>query len=401
MRACSQSGVRLRSQDHQRSKGEVQKKRCCQVSFADKPAPSQSANPEMPSDEEGSEGRDSDLGELPELKPAVASFLWGSPETSSNEGKEMPPEPTVLDFVEWVHWKAERCDTPIWWMELSTVPGEDNTRKLARQVRASFKLPQQLQELDAERATLQAPPAPPCLHRQRFMPQADSIFASWDIREVPREKVVTYARALQYWVELNDLPTGGKPCLLAESVLELREEVKWYLTFTDEEVFQGVAIPEVEEEESLTTSSPTDIPKIPPVLELQPKERTPKFVGWEKCYTLPGQWLLPGWPPQPTQTLRPRGRSHQLSWMTPVRSPICIPKAPSQPEPSPPARTLALVRPPTPPQGFVGVKACLKMLELVEIDQEVPVGMLSIGLVMTLGISSISSSCIVKDDATV
>ena len=44
--------------------------------------------------------------------------------------------------------------------------------------------------------------------------------------------------------------------------------------------------------------------------------------------------------------------------------------------------------------------ACLKMLELVEVDQEAPMGTLSIGLVMTLGISSISSSRVVKDDAT-
>ena len=36
----------------------------------------------------------------------------------------------------------------------------------------------------------------------------------------------------------------------------------------------------------------------------------------------------------------------------------------------------------------------------MEIDQEAPVGMLSIGLVMTPGISSVSSSHIVKDDAT-
>ena len=40
------------------------------------------------------------------------------------------------------------------------------------------------------------------------------------------------------------------------------------------------------------------------------------------------------------------------------------------------------------------------MPDLVEVDQEVPVGTLSIGLVMTLGISSISSSHVVKDDAT-
>ena len=67
------------------------------------------------------------------------------------------------------------------------------------------------------------PPAPPCLHWQRFMPLADSIFACRDIREVPREKVVAYTRALQYWAEQNDLPTGGKPHLLAKSLLELRE----------------------------------------------------------------------------------------------------------------------------------------------------------------------------------
>ena len=193
----------------------------------------------------------------------------------------MPPEPTILDFAEWVPWKVERCDTPSWWMELSTVPGEDNTRKLARQVRSSFGLPQWLQELDAGRATLQAPPALPCLHQQSFIPPPDSIFASCDIREVPREKVVAYARALQYWAEQNDLPTGGESPLLSKSVLELREEVKWNLTFSNEEIFQGEAIPEADEERSSTTPSPTNIPKTPPVPEPQPKGRTPKFVGWD------------------------------------------------------------------------------------------------------------------------
>ena len=42
-----------------------------------------------------------------------------------------------------------------------------------------------------------------------------------------REKTVAYACALHYWAEKTDLPTGGKPCLLAESVKELwgRDEV--------------------------------------------------------------------------------------------------------------------------------------------------------------------------------
>ena len=43
--------------------------------------------------------------------------------------------------------------------------------------------------------------------------------------------------------------------------------------------------------------------------------------------------------------------------------------------------------------------AYLKMPELIEIDQEVPMGALSTGMVMMLGMSSISSSRIVTDDA--
>ena len=108
-----------------------------------------------------------------------------------------------------------------------------------------------MQELDSREATLQAPPALPCLCQKKFMPPANSIFACRDIQEIPREKVVAYARALQYWAEQNNPPTRGEPCLLAESVLELREEVRWYLSFTNEEVFNGVPLPGEEEEESL------------------------------------------------------------------------------------------------------------------------------------------------------
>ena len=43
----------------------------------------------------------------------------------------------------------------------------------------------------------------------------------------------------------------------------------------------------------------------------------------------------------------------------------------------------------------MGVMACLKMPELMEVDQEVPMGTMSIGLVTTPRISSISSSHVV------
>ena len=43
---------------------------------------------------------------------------------------------------------------------------------------------------------------------------------------------------------------------------------------------------------------------------------------------------------------------------------------------------------------------CLKLPEPVEVDQEVPMGSLSIELVTTLEISSISSSHVIRDDTT-
>ena len=49
------------------------------------------------------------------------------------------------------------------------------------------------------------------------------------------------------------------------------------------------------------------------------------------------------------------------------------------------------------PCGFSGVTACLCTPGLVEVDLKAPVGIMPIGLVATPGISSVSSSHIVKD----
>ena len=86
----------------------------------------------------------SDLEEPPELRPEVASFLRGSLETSGDEGDVTPPDPAVLEFSQWVPWKAKKCETPDWWSKLLAVPGMEDYRKLAREVWASFWLPQQM-----------------------------------------------------------------------------------------------------------------------------------------------------------------------------------------------------------------------------------------------------------------
>ena len=162
MRACSGTERRCRDRDSQES-GERRKKRRCQVSLSSQPATSQSASPDMLHGRMGSEGKDSDLGEPPQLKAEVASFLEGSSKMLEDKDEEMLPEPSIYKSAEWVQWKAEKCEIPDWWAELSTVP-EENTGRLAREVRASFQLPRHMHELDPKEALFHAPLAPPSLH---------------------------------------------------------------------------------------------------------------------------------------------------------------------------------------------------------------------------------------------
>ena len=216
------------------------RKRWGQVSFATPLTSGQSAEPDLPQGKTGSGSKDSDLGDPPKLKAEVASFLQGSSEMS---GVENPPlEPPVSQPADWVRWRAEECNLPTWWRELTAVQGED-AKTLAREVRASFQFPWHRHELDPMEAPYHATPAPPCLRQWRFMPPGQSTFASQDIREIPREKTVAYAWALQYYVEWSNLLRRSQPCLLAESVLELREEVGFYLSSRMKKSFKGWTSP--------------------------------------------------------------------------------------------------------------------------------------------------------------
>ena len=145
---------------------------------------------------------------------------------------------------------------------------------------------------EGDEVPLPFPPAPPCLLRNRFQLPPNTIFACLDIREIQREKTIAYAHALQYWVEKSDPPAGVQTCQLAESVKELREEMRCYLSFMDKEVCKGVTPPEgtptslVEESQPPSeTATPVIAPKESTAKETpqEPaKEREcPKFPGWE------------------------------------------------------------------------------------------------------------------------
>ena len=315
---------------------ERSRKRQCEASFCSQPTASWSANPDMPSSRMGSEGGDSDLGEPPQLQAEVASFLQGSSEMPEEENEEMSPEPPISQPAKWVWWKAERCDVPNWWAELSTVPLEDIER-LAWQVRASFKLPRHMHELDPKEAPFHAPPAPPCLHWQRFMPPIVSAFACWDIREIPREKMVAYIWALQCLVERNNLPKKDQPCLLAESVAKLRREVGFYLSFMDEEVYQGVDLPTGEgNKPSAPTAAATDTSGTTTAVETLSIQRAAlNYPGWDTVLHPSQLVIAAGEVPQLTTVPRAKRRVLQPTRTIPISPPPKTSKASSPPR-SPP-----------------------------------------------------------------
>ena len=188
------------------------------------------------------------------------------------------------------------------------VPEVEDFEKLAWEVLASFWLPKRASKLHKMKNYHQAPPAPPYLLRKNFLSPPNSIFACWYIWEMQWEKTVTYARALQYWPEKTDLPAGGRPHLLAESLKELWEEMRCYLSFLDEEVLKGMipleemsAIPTEEADPQSTTIPPST-----------PEEEA--IMGWPGCLLQRGGPL--------SSLVGRRYYTHLNLWWLPDRSPI-------------------------------------------------------------------------------
>ena len=200
----------------------------------------------------------------------------------------------------------------------------------------------------------------------------------------------------------NNPPKRDQTCLLAESIVELRREVGFYLSLTDEEVFWGVELLQEERSSLSVPTTPTtdapgniDTPEMPPI-----SEAAPKYAQWNTVIHPSRPVVATGETPQPTTMLRAKRRTFQLSRTISISPPPKPPKAPLPPRSPLPARTLVLVRLPTPPCGFARVVTYLKTPELVEVDQGMPMGPISIGMVSNPGLSTVSSSWVVKDDTT-
>ena len=170
----------------------------------------------------------------------------------------------------------------------------------------------------------------------------------------------------------------------------------------DEEVFWGVDLPEEEENKpSAPTATAADTPGTTATVETLPTQRaTPDYTGWNTILHPSQPVIAAGEVPRPTTVPRAKRRVLHITRTIPFSPPPKTPKASSPPRSPLPARALALVRPPTLPHGFTGVAACLRTPELVEVDQNMPVSAMAMGMVLNPSMSSISSSQVVKDDET-
>ena len=77
------------------------------------------------------------------------------------------------------------------------------------------------------------PPTPKSLDRNAFLPDELSY---QDMQQQPALLMIAYARSPQYWAEKQSLPRSQNLCPLAESVIELWEAVKEYVTFNHRDI---------------------------------------------------------------------------------------------------------------------------------------------------------------------
>ena len=140
--------------------------------------------------------------------------------------------------------------------------------------------------------------------------------------------MVAYAQALQCLAEQNNLLRRDQPCLLAESMAKLRREVGFYLSFMDEEVFQGVDLPkEKGSKPSAPATATTDAPGVITTLEMQSIPKVaPKYARWDTVVHPSQPVVATGEIPQPTAAPQVKRRALQLTRTTSISPPSNTPR---------------------------------------------------------------------------
>ena len=77
-----------------------------------------------------------------ELPHRQVGFHMPEGRDTMTERKEPVTKPTVKDLEAWLEHQVGQLGTPTWWRELKAVPDIEDTCKFARNIRASFYVPE-------------------------------------------------------------------------------------------------------------------------------------------------------------------------------------------------------------------------------------------------------------------
>ena len=318
---------------------------------------------------------------------------------TEEENKEISPKATCIPACQMGVMEGQKMWCP--WLEGGTIYcSTGRHRKISPTGQSLVQTPEAHAQVRPWGGPIPCTLAPPCLHWCMFMPPIISAFACQDIQEIPREKnghicpsFAVPRRAKQPAKKGPTMPFDGEHSWT-------KEGVGFYLSFMDEKVFRRVDLPKEEKNQpSAPTATATDTPGITATVETLPTWRaTLAYTRWDTILHSSRPVIAAGEVPWPTTVLQAKRRVLQPTGTILFSPPPETLKASSPPRSPPLARALALLRPPTPPHGFTGVAACLRTPELVEVDQNMPVSMMAMGMISNPGMLSISSSQVVKDN---
>ena len=116
----------------------------------------------------------------------------------------------------------------------------DDIHEYARKVWASFHVPKATCCASKVEKDYSAPSAPHSLDRDQFLPLQNIRFVSQDYWLMCPQKTLAYTKPLQHWAKRSQPLIPGESCQVAESMWELRCEMKFPMTFTDEEVLEDL-----------------------------------------------------------------------------------------------------------------------------------------------------------------
>ena len=185
---------------------------------------------------------------------------------------------------------------------------------------------------------------------------------------------------------------------MAESVKELQEEMRCYLSFSEEKVFKGM-VP-AEETSAIWPEEATMVMNTEPAVEKRPPRLC---LGWEKV-------LHPSHPVMAARQIPHLLRGPRLRFCNWEERLIRIPQTelpkvmtPLQETPFP-TQELEVTQQVTPPPGFLGVMACLRRNQSLEGSLEgahqVSPDPLVVGVMLAHWVATISTSHIVKEEVT-